>query len=113
MRPFALSLVRREFMNLPDEEYSARIDRVMRRYVGLLCVSLLAFILAVGAATVLLLAPDLSWQSLLKAFQFSGSVGIVVGFICLWLGVSERLVRCAARRVYLDFSNELLAWRQT
>ena len=113
MRPFALSHVRREFMKLPDEEYSARIDRIMRRYKRLLYAYFLAFILVVWVATVLLLAPDLSGQSLLKSFQISGSVGVAVGFICLWLGMSDRVVRCAERRVYLDFSAELLARRQT
>lgn len=113
MTHFALFHVRREFMRLPDEEYSSRLDEVMRRYTKLLYVAFFVFILVLWIAAVLLLSAASSWQELLKAFRFAGSAGIIVGCISLWLGVSKRLVRCAARRVYLDFATEVLDRRQT
>jgi hypothetical protein len=113
MKPFALRHVRKEFMKLPDAEYSDKLDGVTRRYMRLVYVAVLFFVLLAWVGAIVFLAPDLSWLSLLKSFQFAGGLGTVLLFICLWLNITKRVVRCAARTVYLDFYNELVVRRQT
>ncbi len=100
-------------MKLPDNEYASRLDIAMRRHMRLLYVAFFVLILVVWIAAFLLLSSESSWLELLKALRFAGSVGIVVGLISLWLGVTKRLVRCAARRAYLDFAAALLEQKET